>query len=246
MPGMSDTGLQALCERGQVELIETRYLQAAQTLKKAEEIAWEEQDFDTLARLYLPLQEARRQIRQRCGEGVVKMHLFPRTADEAPSDDAISHGQLLVGGWGSIAPAEAVRRRTTDAQLYVETFLAAIYPLIDGDLVVVIAPLANRPLAVPGVQHLDSLQSQLPPHCLMLTQQQLPPDFTKGNSDSFAAVMGIWEKLHLPFLSAADQESDPIRRMQAYRLTLQVDPACELAHQHLADVARDLARDRKL
>jgi hypothetical protein len=54
--------------------------------------------------------------------------------------------------------------------------------------------------------------------------------------------MSLWEQLHTPFLQAAEQVIDPIEKMQAYRHTLKVDPACELAHQHLADIARRLAR----
>jgi hypothetical protein len=56
--------------------------------------------------------------------------------------------------------------------------------------------------------------------------------------------MNLWERLHTPFLNDAANEPDPIRRMEAYRLTLRVDPACELAHQFLADIARKLARGK--
>ena len=39
-----------------------------------------------------------------------------------------------------------------------------------------------------------------------------------------------------------DAEPDPVRRMQAYRATIEVDYACELAHQKLSDVAHAMAR----
>jgi hypothetical protein len=35
---------------------------------------------------------------------------------------------------------------------------------------------------------------------------------------------------------------DPLLRIEHYRHTICVDYACELAHQKLADVAKDLAR----
>jgi len=54
--------------------------------------------------------------------------------------------------------------------------------------------------------------------------------------------MALWERLHTPFLQAAEKEPDPLRRMEAYRFTLRVDPACELAHQFLAEIARGRAR----
>jgi hypothetical protein len=52
--------------------------------------------------------------------------------------------------------------------------------------------------------------------------------------------MAMWERLHAPFLAAADAESDPLRKMAAYRETIRVDAACELAHQKLSDVAKRL------
>jgi hypothetical protein len=54
--------------------------------------------------------------------------------------------------------------------------------------------------------------------------------------------MGLWERLHLPFLAAADMQADPVQRIEHYRRTIRVDYACELAHQKLSDVARELGR----
>ena len=68
--------LQSLCELGQEQLIRMEYLAAERTLVEAEEIARRERDFDTLGRLYMPLQETRRQRRQRCGEGIVRLDLI--------------------------------------------------------------------------------------------------------------------------------------------------------------------------
>jgi hypothetical protein len=223
---MLETQLQALCERGQIELMETRYLEAADTLAEAERHAWAMKSFDTLSRLYLPLQETRRQIRQRCGEGAVKMHLFPASTIETIDPQKVSrdnpHGQLLVGGWGSIQPAVEVRRLAREQHLYLETFLASM----NHDLITIV-PLEKEPPVA---------------NCLTLKPADLPADVARGTADSFAGVMALWERLHTPFLLAANAESDPIRKMQAYRVTLEVDPACELAHQFLADIARNLAR----
>jgi hypothetical protein len=57
--------------------------------------------------------------------------------------------------------------------------------------------------------------------------------------------MSIWERLHAPFLAAADMQVDPIQKIHAYRRTIEVDYACELAHQKLSDTARQLARQRR-
>jgi len=226
---MLETELQDLCERGQLELMETRYLDAADTLAQAEQAAWDARSFDTLARLYLPLQEARRQIRQRCGEGAVRLHLFPvnptDTIDPLQILQTTPHGQLLVGGWDAIQPALIVRRLAKKQRLYVETFLGSVQP--GDDLSIKIIPS-------------EDWQGT----CLTLKAEEIPPDAPVGNAESFAGVMDIWERLHLPFLKAAEKEQDPIRRMQAYRFTIRVDPACELAHQYLAEIARKLARAR--
>src|SRR5215204_6461416 len=100
--------LQDLCELGSEQLFQTKYLEAEATLARAEAQAWAARDWDTLARLYMPLQEARRQRRQRCGEGVVALDLIATGPEDAIDGRRIvenfPHGQLLVAGWGNIQP----------------------------------------------------------------------------------------------------------------------------------------------
>src|SRR4051794_33841861 len=99
--------LQSLCELGQQQLMRTEYLEAEITLAEAEAQAWTNRDFATRARLSMPLQEARRQRRQRCGEGVVHLDLLATSpADKLDGRHVVQnypHGQLLVAGWASIA-----------------------------------------------------------------------------------------------------------------------------------------------
>src|SRR5947209_5927899 len=105
---MPPDDLQAECELGQRQLMEMDYLRAETTLADAERRAWEARDFDTLSRLYMPLQEARRQRRQRSGEGIVRLDLLADSQRDPLNPDQIieqfPHGQLLIAGWGSIAP----------------------------------------------------------------------------------------------------------------------------------------------
>jgi hypothetical protein len=227
---MAEIVLQELCEQGQSELVATRYLEAVEILGRAEHLAWEARSFDTLARLYLPLQEARRQIRQRCGEGAVLMHLFPSNANESIDPQQVlketPHGQLLAGGWESIAPALEIRRLAKEQKLYVETFLGSVQADPNGQPIIRIVPVA-----------------EWTGECVILKPGELPADSAIGTAETFAAVMAIWEQLHAPFLTAAEKEPDRVRRMEAYRFTLRVDPACELAHQFLAEIARELARE---
>jgi len=229
--------------------MDTQYLSAVHTLVEAEQRAWDLHDFDTLSRLYLPLQEARRQIRQRCGEGAVALHCIAPGSAAVIDPETLTRqyptGQLLIAGWGTIQPAIQLRKLAAERSLYLETFLAAIYPVINPvinpDPVIAIVPIES-PMPDPQPRQLAELALLVPAGTLLVPVDQLPAAAAKGTANSYAQVMAIWERLHLPFLNAASTEPDPVRRMQRYRLTLRVDPACELAHQFLADIARKLAR----
>ncbi len=242
---MTSEELQHQCELGQQQLMATRYLDAIDTLVAAERVAWGMRDYDTLARLYMPLQEARRQKRQRCGEGMVCLDLIAAGPDDVLNPqrilDQFPHGQLLVGGWASIAPAAELRRLVEKRRLYVETFLAAVYPLDDRNSAVAVIPFESDQLPDPTVRSIDALRELLPANSLLFSADELPRGARRGDTQTYAQVMEIWERLHRPFLAAADGEKDGVAKMRAYRRTIQVDPACELAHQRLADTARKLA-----
>ena len=68
--------IQQRCARGQDLLQAQDYIEAEKELKLAEREATARHDWDSLSRLYMPLQEARRQRRLRCGEGVVCLDLL--------------------------------------------------------------------------------------------------------------------------------------------------------------------------
>ena len=242
---MTEDQLQALCERGQEQLMAMDYLQAAATLAEAERHAWASRDWDTLSRLYLPLQEARRQIRQRCGEGIVCLDLIAEGPDDVMEAMHVvrnfSHGQLLVAGWGTIEPALRVRQLAALHGLFMETFLAAAYPGMDERLVAVV-PLAQTRLPELQPRTAEELSRLCPPNTIVLKESELPRGSRRGTFETYGQVMALWERLHMPFLAAADAQSDPVAKMEGYRTTIRVDAACELAHQKLSDVARDMAR----
>lgn len=252
MTDEEDAALQALCERGSELLTRTRYIEAEKVLADAERQAWDAGQWDTLARLYMPLQEARRQRRQRCGEGVVRLDLVAAGPDDRLDADEIvaryPHGQLLVADWGENATATRVRELAAERELYVETFVAAAYPVTpahdDGpaDRLVVIVPRDDMALPSPEPRTREELSALLPAGCLAIPVDRLPAGDRRGTTQTYAGVMALWERLHRPFLAAADAEPDLVRRMQAYRDTIAVDFACELAHQKLSDVAHERAR----
>jgi len=239
--------LQEDCELGQQALVATDYLRAEQILARAEQRAWERRDFDSLSRLYLPLQEARRQFRQRCGEGEVCLDLIAQGETDLLEARHVvenySFGQLLVAGWASTEPAREVRRLAREHELYVETFLGAVYPAGAGHVVVVVPRETDKlPSPSPG-RSIQELQPLLPEHCLIFRAEELPAGSRRGDAQTFSQVMRMWERLHAPFLAEADQERDPIRAIEACRRAIEVDRACELAHQRAAEAARKLARE---
>jgi hypothetical protein len=241
---MTPFGLEEQCELGQRQLMETQYLAAIQTLVVAEELAWEAKDYSILSRLYMPLQEARRQARQRCGEGTVSLALSAAGPDDALEPeailDAIPHGQLLVAGWGSIEPALRLRELSMQRKLYVESFLAAVFPIIGGASAIIVVPLEDVRLPDAEPRSIDELIKLLPAHCLVFGSAELPQGNIHGSSETFARVSEMWERLHQPFLAAADMEINPVAKMAGYRKTIRVDSACEFAHQRLAAVAKQL------
>ena len=251
MRPMTVEALQELCESGSERLVRMDYLGAEAALAEAERHAWANRDWDTLARLYMPLQEARRQRRQRCGEGAVVLDLIAQGPDDHLDGRHVvenyPHGQLLVAGWGSIEPALEVRRLQAEHGLFVETFLAAVYPVGPGDgRAVVIVPTEDARLPEPRQgQSLDDLMSTLPNYSLVNKPEALPKGGRRGNTQTYAEVMALWERLHAPHLAAADAQPDPVRKMEGYRRTIRVDYACELAHQKLSDVARQLGREAR-
>lgn len=238
--------LQALCQHGQELLADTDYLGAERALVEAEQLARKSSDWDTLARLYMPLQEARRQRRQLCGEGTVVLDLVAESKEDRLVGRHIvenyPHGQLLVAGWGSIEPAMEVRRLQAKHGLFVETFLAAVYPITGGSRAVVIVPTEDVALPAPDERPIDLLLPLLPPHSVVLPAAELPRGVRKGNAATFAETMALWERLHLPFLALADATTDAVQRVDAYRRTIRVDYACELAHQRLSNTAHELAK----
>jgi hypothetical protein len=195
----------------------------------------------------MPLQEARRQRRQSCGEGVVHLHLLASGPDDASTNpeqliEQYPQGQLLIAGWGGAGPAARFRELARDKRLYAETYLAAVYPTDSETRAVVIVALPDAVLPSPNPRPIARLIPLLPPGSIVLAEKDLPVAPRAGDFETYARTMSLWEQLHTPFLAAADAEPDPLRKMDGYRRAIAVDYACELAHQKLSAVARDYAR----
>ena len=88
----------------------------------------------------------------------------------------------------------------------------------------------------------DELLKRLPAHSLVYNEDELPRSSRRGNTETYAQVMAMWERLHAPFLAAADMQPNPVQKIEGYRRTIRVDNACELAHQKASHAARELSR----
>src|SRR6185312_6915032 len=243
---MPDPSLEDLCELGQRQLMQTQYLEAQATLVRAEQLALDARNWDVLSRLYMPLQETRRQIRQTCGEGIVRLDVAARgPSDQIDPDKVIEQypmGQLLVAGWETVEPAVRVRRAAAESGLYLETFLGAACPTADAGIAVAVVPLADTILPAPIPRSLAELSAELPPGSILLRVSDLPAGPRQGTFVTYGQTMALWERLHAPFLAQADSDRDLVRKVELYRQTIRVDSACELAHQKLSAVAHELAR----
>ncbi len=237
--------VQQICETGSEQLMRMDYLSAIATLEEAEKAALANRDWDLLSRLYMPLQEARRQVRQKCGEGTVQLDFVATSRGDQPDPNLIARliptGQVLVAGWASVQPAVALRRLVQNKKLYLETFLAAVYPIGAGH-VIAIVPTADVKLPDATPRSIDRLIGLLPAHSIILTDRELPAGARVGSPETYAYTMNLWERLHAPFLAAADMQIDPVQKIHAYRATIAVDNACEFAHQRLAKTAHQLAK----
>lgn len=236
---MGSPSLQDLCARGQAALARTDYFTAERALVQAEAMALASRDFDTLSRLYLPLQETRRQRRQRAGEGVVRLDLFSPPFSPAQLVERYPHGQLLVAEPASIDLARRTRELASERGLYLDVLLGATY-LVHDSLVVLLVPDARVSLPASATS-LDQLLRQAPPHSIVLNSNDLPSGERRGSDQTYAMTMSLFERLHQPALAQALSCTDPLQRIMQLRDVIEIDYACEIAHQAISTAARQLA-----
>jgi hypothetical protein len=236
--------LQGMCAQGQRLLALTDYLAAEEVLEKAVHLAADSGDWDTVSRGLMPLQEARRQARQRCGEGEVDLTIrlphgvaTDEKAAQAWAEGFLSQhgeGQFLVAGHDSLLPAIKLRELASKRKLYVECLLAKWTKNATGNVLVKVLAEAT------GDADLERSDDQL-----QLKQAQ-------GDTHSYARVMKLWEDLAMPALRQAQTIAHQLKNKQAtmrqvfeaYIRVIRIDNACELAHQELAACAKEHARGR--
>ena len=235
--------IQSLCEHGQRALLATEYPAAERYLAAAESLAWAAKDYDALARLYMPLQEARRQRRQQSADGPFVTRMLTDTMEAVELAGDSKRGQFIVAGRASIVPAVLLRMVAAQRGRLFDVPLAVAYRA-EGQPFVLIVPTPDTPLPFDLEYTVDSLMRAIPPGSVLTPADALPPDQKCGDALTFGYMMSLWEKLHAPLLAAADALPDGDAKIEAYRATIRVDYACEFAHQRLSETARRLLRKK--
>lgn len=235
--------IQSLCEHGQRALLATEYPAAERFLAAAESLAWRAKDYDALARLYMPLQEARRQRRQQSSDGPFVTRMLADTAEALDLAGNSKRGQFIIAGRASVVPAVLLRAAAAQRGLVFDVPLAAAYRA-DGQPFVLLVPTPATVLPFDIEYTVDALMRAIPVGAVLTPADALPPDTRQGDAATFGYVMSLWEQLHAPLLAAADALPDGDAKIDAYRKTIRVDYACEFAHQRLSETARRLSRKK--
>lgn len=245
------THMERLWDIGQQHLAAGHYVAAARDLEAAEGLAWRRRDPTSLARIYLPLMEARRQIRQNAVEGPLLLaatdtpHTLNAALRDLTSRDA---GTLVINCRDACKAAGSVR-------------YAARRNLACLEALIAIAHAGQYRLCSLGDPHFAAglpLRFTHNPADLVQPQDKhdqpeipLPPwgrhdPGTPQHAQARESLLVAWEALgmgwrdrHLPPPGKPKADWHTIALL---RLALRIDPACEGIMQELIRTAEALAR----
>jgi hypothetical protein len=249
--------LHRLWNLGQQHLAAGRYVSARRALESAEAIAWRQRDSQSLARLYLPLLEARRQIRYHAAEGTLVI-INPATP---PYEQQKQLRHFLTAPAGTILlPCTAATRspRYHAACLFAGSiqyasrrtgrWLEALLLLTHHDQAR-IAPLADPTFAAGlPVAITDDPSNVIGPSTDKNLTVPLPPTgiYTRGPLHALLreslliapeALALKWQHRHPP-----GKTNDPWEELAWLRLALRIDPACEPITMRLIALAEAITR----
>ncbi|MGN6369438.1 MAG: hypothetical protein ACTHN5_14360 [Phycisphaerae bacterium] len=250
--------LYRLWNLGQQHLAAGRYVPARRALESAENLAWRQRDVQSLARLYLPLLEARRQIRYNAAEGI----LFVLDAGSSPMDQQKQFREFLASPAGTIllpcatgSPryhaacliAGSVQYESRRSGRWLESLL-----LLTNRNETRLAPLADPTFSagLPVFTTTDGSKMIGPstdPHLAV----PLPPPgvYTARNTPALHALLREslliapealalkWQHRHPP-----GHANDPWEELAWLRLALRIDPACEPITMRLIALAEAVNR----
>jgi hypothetical protein len=248
--------VERMWEAGQQHLAALRYGPAVRALEAAEGAAWRKKDGPELARLYLPLLEARRQIRYQAAEGTVVLcppglpeRLERETVRRFVEDDSIVAGTILVG-CGNVRHhgARATQRKDVERALMhagvvnhaarrTGRWIEALLLLRHGDEVRLASPGDATFAGGLEVKWTENPAEMIGAATDLDLEVPLPPATTATTFDGRhplhpmlrESLITAWEALALKW----QHRHPPVKdggvweEMAWLRLALRIDPACE-------------------
>lgn len=241
-------------DQGQRRLAAGRYVAARKDLEAAEAIAWRIGDSQSLARIYLPLLEARRQIRYQAAEGMIvitRPGLSPREfSNEWRQFQTAEAGTLIYScNAGRAARRAAARIVGSVNHLSRRTgkCLESLVCIFQGNDRFIASQMdITAAGALPVTQ--TQLQTDVGESTEPSLEIPLPPAGIYRGSDIGLGAMAresllvAWEALALRFQRRhpPPKQLSPWEEMAWLRLALRVDPACEPVSMRLIALAQNL------
>ncbi len=250
----SSEHMEKLWNVGQHLLGQGRYVAARSFLERAEALAWRRRDAQSLARLYLPLLEVRRQIRYDAAEGVILIcSPSGRAREEAAWLDefvkcetgtallacSAGEGEAACRFAGSVGYAARRTGRRLEALVLVklaeEVRLApAAEPLFAAGLRVAWTKDSAQQI---GDATAERLEVPLPPPGWYAPDAAMHGVARESLIVGWEALALKWQRRHPPPAGA-----DAWEEMAWLRLALRVDPACEPVSMRLMALAEAVLR----
>jgi hypothetical protein len=266
MACMTTDYLERMWQRGQEHLAAMRYAAAVRDLEAAEGAAWRRGDGVALARVYLPLLEARRQIRYQAAEGTLvicspaaSLHEERATVNTFLQDARIKAGSILI-----IAGSGATHRKLHHLRRALEfagavkyaarstgRWLESLLLLSHGDETRIVSPAdptfaAGLPITRESGAALSTttdpaLAIPLPPAGRYTAKDAAHPVAREGLIFAWEALALKWQQRHPPFATGT-----PWEEMAWLRLALRIDPACEPITMRLVALSEASAREPRI
>ena len=256
-PGQSKVAhkIDSLMEQASEALVQRRYFECEKIAADALRRALGVMDFDRVARITLPLQEARRQIR----DLAVDSGNLVNVTGEVPTGAALKPGMYLVspprvGVDGRILREEATRREIPVVIIVREpTTQAGLWPIVAVGPVTVrtrIAPPAGTARAASTSTATTMTESARPAKTsgkIKVPKGKATTAPNPNNGQSAHAVNAEWmllacEALGDEAIASLGTGLTPVARVLALAERLEAVPDHEKLHQRLEEAAREAAR----
>jgi hypothetical protein len=249
--------IERLWDTGQRFLANGAYVAARRELEAAEALAWRQRDAGTLARIYLPLLEVRRQIRQNAVEGAIivtgRHRLTHARRPELLDEFDHAGGTLVIYG---VSPARAqdlaaqIRARSVRSG----AFLEAIILLERGDSLRLVSAAAPHYSDGISARFIRDASDMIDPDGVAKGTERVPMPYcgihrlgamqTIGRESLLIAWEALalnWQSRH-PFKPSGPSAQAAWEEVSWLRRTLEVDPACEPVAMRLITVAESIER----